>query len=88
MEYELAKDDFQIYQMDNYKYSDAKNLVDCGYMNTATTAAAMAAKKQSMAGQAVASKKQVIETGWKYTEPRLKMIRSDPADSSRRQTDE
>jgi hypothetical protein len=29
----------------------------------------MAAKKQRMAAQAVAAKKQVVETGWKYTEP-------------------
>ncbi len=69
MEYKLAKDDFQIYLLDNYKYADDKNLVDCGYMNTATTAAAMTAKKHSMAAQALAAKKQVVETGWKHTEP-------------------
>jgi hypothetical protein len=29
----------------------------------------MVAKKQSIVAQAVLAKKQVVETGWKYTEP-------------------
>ncbi len=69
--YQRAKIDFQTYLVDTYKYPDAEDLVDCGYMNAAATpniAAAMAAKKQSVAAEAQAAKKRVIDTGWKYTE--------------------
>jgi hypothetical protein len=69
IKYERARIDFQIYLVDNYKYPDAEDLVDCGWMSTATTdnaAAALAAKKQRMAAQAVAAKKRVVETRWSY----------------------
>lgn len=74
IEYERANIAFQIYLVDNYKYPDAEGLVDCGWMSTATTAnaaAAMAAKKKRMTAHAVAAKKQVVETGWKYTKPQV-----------------
>jgi len=70
--YERAKVAFQIYLVDTYKYPDAEDLVDCGYLKAAAGAdvtAAMAAKKQSVTAQAVAAKKRVVETGWKYTKP-------------------
>jgi hypothetical protein len=67
--YELARTEFQIYLVDTYKYSDTQDLADCTYMNgaTANTAAAMVARKQAVAAQAIAAKKRVVETGWKYT---------------------
>ena len=67
--YELARTEFQIYLVDTYKYSDTQDLADCSYMNgaTANIAAAMAARKQAVAAQAIAAKKRVVETGWKYT---------------------
>jgi hypothetical protein len=68
--YERAKIAFQIYLVDTYKYPDAEDLVDCGHNNAATTAemaAAMAAMKQNLVAQALAAKKRVVETGWKYT---------------------
>ncbi len=74
MVYVLAKEDFQLYLIDNYKYPDAKDLADCVWTSTATTsnaAVAMAAKKKGMAAQAVAAKKRVVETGWKDTEPQV-----------------
>ena len=72
--YERAKIAFQIYLVDNYNYPGEENLVECGWMSTATNpnaAAAVAAKKQTLAVQAVAAKKRVVETGWKYTNPQV-----------------
>jgi hypothetical protein len=72
--YERAKIAFQIYLVENYNYPGEENLVECGWMSTATNpnaAAAVAAKKQSLAAQAVATKKRVVETGWKYTNPQV-----------------
>jgi hypothetical protein len=74
IKYERAKIDFQLYLIDNYKYPDLEDLVDCGWMSTATIAnasAAMAAKKRSMAAQAVAAKKHIVETGWKNTKAQV-----------------
>ena len=70
MVYQLAKDDFQIYLADKYKYSEVPGLVDCEYMSTVTanSAAALAAKKRRIVSQAAAAKKQVVETRWKGTE--------------------
>jgi hypothetical protein len=72
--YERAKIAFQIYLVENYNYPGEENLAECGWMSTATNpnaAGAVAAKKQSLAAQAVAAKKRVVETGWKYTSPQV-----------------
>jgi len=81
MDYVLAREDFQIYLVDKYKYPEADNLADCSYVNTATTAnaaATLAAKKRRMAAQAVAAKKQVVQTGWKDTPPPPPSADDDP----------
>lgn len=72
--YERAKLGFQIYLAQTYSYSTADDVVECNYSNAATTAAAvanaaaaMATKKQSVTAEAVAAKKRVVETGWKFT---------------------
>jgi hypothetical protein len=72
MKYERAKVDFQIYLVDNYKYSDAEELADCSWTSTGTSdngAATLATKKRSRAAQAVAAKKRVVETGWTFGIP-------------------
>lgn len=82
MSYQVAKTEFQIYLVDTYKYPDAEDLTDCSYMNAAPTAnstAAMTAKKQSVAVAALAAKKRVVETGWKYTETRGTSAAAQPA---------
>ena len=68
MGYTVAKDDFQIYLVDKYKYSEVPDLVDCSYVNTAGNAnasAMLAAKKKALVAKAVAAKKKAVETGWK-----------------------
>ena len=72
MTYTIAKEDFQIYLVDTYKYPEVENLVDCSYLNTAGTAnaaATIAAKKKSLVARTIAAKKQVVETGWKNKQP-------------------
>jgi hypothetical protein len=74
IKYERAKIDFQMYLVDNYKYSDAENLVDCSWLSTATianAAAEMSARKRNVLAQAAAAKKQVVETGWKNTKAQI-----------------
>ena len=74
IKYERAKIDFQMYLVDNYKYSDVENLVDCSWMSTATTAnaaAEMSARKRNALAQAAAAKQQVVETGWKNTKAQV-----------------
>jgi hypothetical protein len=74
IKYERAKIDFQMYLVDNYKYSDAENLVDCSWLSTATTAnaaAEMSARKRNVLAQAAAAKQQVVETGWKNTKAQV-----------------
>ena len=72
LRYEQSKVGFQKYLFDTYKYNPrTDDSVNCGYMNSATTpnvAAAIAAKKQSLQADAVAARKQVVETHWKYVE--------------------
>jgi len=69
--YQLAKDDFQIYLVDKYKYSEDEDLADCAYLSSATanSAATLAAKKRRMVSQATAAKKKVVETGWTGSKP-------------------
>ncbi len=65
---------FQDYLVRTYGYPGAEDpdkvLIECSDTHaatTATSAGAIAARKQSVAAQAVAAKKRVVETGWKYT---------------------
>ena len=71
--FQIAKEDFQIYLIDTYKYPDVEGLVDCTYLNPAGTttsaAATIAAKKKSLVVRTIAAKKQVVETGWKNKQP-------------------
>jgi len=78
IEYERTKIHFALYLVENYTYPDDENFVECGWMNSPTTAseaaassAAMAAKKKSAVAQAAAAKRRVIETGWKDTEQQV-----------------
>jgi hypothetical protein len=70
LKYEKAKVNFQIYLVDNFGYPADEDLVECGWTNTATpnAAAAVVAKKRSLAAQAVAAKQKVVETGWNYSQ--------------------
>ncbi len=59
---------FQMFLVTHYDYSGDDGLVACVYApTTATSAAEMAAKKQSLTAALAAANKHVIETAWKYT---------------------
>jgi uncharacterized protein DUF1036 len=71
--YEHAKLGFLIYLNEKYNYSGDEDSAECGWKNTASAnaAAAVTAKKREVVAQAVAAKKKVVETGWKYTKQQV-----------------
>ena len=76
MEYEVIKGGFNLYLFDTYKYmsSDPKDdQIQCVYQPESSDkpeviAQNFAAKKESVTAQAAAAGKQVVATGWKYTD--------------------
>ena len=74
IKYERAKIEFQMYLVDNYKYSGDENLVDCSWLSSAThanAAAEMSARKRNVLAQAAAAKQPVVETGWNNTKAQV-----------------
>jgi hypothetical protein len=71
--YEHAKLEFLIYLNEKYSYSGDEDSAECGWKHAATAdaSATVAAKKREVAAQAIAAKKKVVETGWKYTGPQV-----------------
>ncbi len=68
MTFEHAQLHFQMFLVTHYEYSGADGLVACVYSpTTATSAADMAAKKQSLTTALAAANKHVVETAWQYT---------------------
>jgi|GEM_PF-1650545 len=61
---DFESDAFQSYLVDTYNYSPNDEAV----CSTANTGAAIAAKKKKVVADALAAKKRVVETGWKYTQ--------------------
>jgi hypothetical protein len=60
---DFESDAFQSYLVATYNYAPNDEAI-CG---TANTGAAIAAKKKKVVADALAAKKRVVETGWKYT---------------------
>ena len=68
--YERSKVDFQLHLVDTYGYPADEGLVECSYTKGASDVdmvAVVAARKRSVVADAQAAKRQVVETGWKYT---------------------